>query len=110
MHLGKYNAPGMGIKHDQGKPQWNLLPLKYLVGVVRVLMFGAKKYDAWNWRKGMPWSQPYNALMRHLIAWSEGEETDPETGESHLDHAMCCLIFLRFNTMEKPDLDDRYKP
>lgn len=108
--MTEYNSEGMGIKHDQGKLQWHLLPLKYLEGTIRVLMFGAKKYTPWNWRKGMPWSQPYNALQRHLQAYIEGEAIDPESGEHHLDHALCCLIFLRFNTIEKPELDDRYKP
>jgi hypothetical protein len=104
-----YNAPGAGIKHDTGKLQWNLLPLKYLRGTVRVLMFGAKKYAPWNWRKGMPWTQPYNALQRHLDAWIEGEDIDPETGENHLDHAMCELVFLRCFVEEHPDKDDRFK-
>lgn len=108
--MTEYNADGQGIKHDQGKLQWNLLPLHLMSGMVRVLMFGAKKYAPWNWRKGMPWSQPYNALQRHLTAFMAGDDTDPETGESHLDHAMCCLLFLRSYVQERPEMDDRYKP
>lgn len=105
-----YNAGGQGIKHDVGKPQWNLLPLQYLEGMVRVLEFGARKYSPNNWRRGMPWSQTYNALQRHLIAFMGGQDNDPETGLCHLDHALCCLLFLRAHVAERPALDDRFKP
>lgn len=106
---GAYNAPGAGVKADQGKEQWNLLPIQYLRGAVRVLMKGAAKYSPHNWRKGMPWSQPYNAAVRHLDAWMAGQDCDPETGEHHLDHAMCCILFARAYTLERPELDDRFK-
>lgn len=106
---GEYNAPGAGIKHDVGKLQWNLLPMRYLRGMVRVLMRGARKYSAHNWRAGMPWSQPYNAVQRHLDAWMDGENLDPETGENHLDHALCELVFLRAFVEDYPDKDDRYQ-
>lgn len=62
-----------------------------------------------NWRKGIAYSRLFDALMRHLWAWWGGEETDPESGESHLDHAACCLMFLRELKEMRQDLDDRYK-
>lgn len=104
----EYNQEGLGVKKDQGKLQWSLLPFEYLEGCVRVLMFGAKKYAAHNWRKGMPYTQPYNALQRHLQEFMKGHNTDAETGEHVLDHALCELLFLRMNTMERQDLDDRF--
>jgi hypothetical protein len=33
-------------------------------------------------------------MQRHIWAWKEGEQNDPETGRHHLAHAMCCLMFL----------------
>mgnify|MGYP007111985039 FL=1 len=36
-------------------------------------------------------------MMWHFTAWQSGELVDPETGESHLDHAICCLLFLRWH-------------
>lgn len=105
----EYNAEGRGVKHDVGKLQWHLLPLRFLRGAVRVLMFGAKKYSAHNWRGGMPHTQTYNATLRHLDAWMNGEDLDPETGESHIDHAICELVFLRAHIEEHPELDDRYR-
>lgn len=47
-----------------------------------------------NWEKGMDWSRPFSALHRHLEAWWNGENHDPETGYSHLWHAGCCILFL----------------
>jgi hypothetical protein len=76
--------------------------------LARVLTFGAKKYAAHNWRKGIVYSRLFDALQRHLWAWWSGEEIDPESGESHLDHAACCLMFLRELSL-RPELDDRYK-
>ncbi len=107
---GGYNAPGQGIKHDQGKAQWHLVPLHYLEGMVKVMMAGATKYSPHNWRAGMPHSQPYNALQRHLAAYQSGQDNDPETGLPHLDHALCCLLFLKAFTVDYPDKDDRYVP
>ena len=41
-----------------------------------------------------PKERYYDAAMRHLYAWFNGEPKDIETGESHLAHAICCLLFL----------------
>lgn len=98
-----------GTKLDAGKNQLGLISSIFLFGLGRVLTFGATKYAAHNWRKGIAYSRLYDALMRHLWAWWDGEDTDPETGESHLDHAACCLMFLRELSQTKPSLDDRYK-
>ena len=36
----------------------------------------------------------YDAMLRHIDAWWQGEQKDSETGESHLAHAICCAMFL----------------
>lgn len=82
-----------GIKHDAGKPQWHLVPWGPMTVVVRVLMHGAGKYSEDNW-KGVSPRRYENAAYRHLIAWSQGEATDPESGLPHLAHAICSLLFL----------------
>jgi hypothetical protein len=98
-----------GKKLDQGKAQMGLISGIFMYGLARVLTFGAKKYAAHNWRKGIAYSRLFDALMRHLWAWWMGEEIDPESGESHLDHAACCLMFLRELSQTRPELDDRFK-
>lgn len=96
-----------GVKLDAGKPRYELLAPESLEGTARVLTFGATKYADRNWEKGMNWSRVFGALMRHLWAWWRGEEKDPETGESHLHHAACCIMFLQAYEARKAGEDDR---
>lgn len=74
-------------------PLW-LVPPALIMAAGRALQYGARKYASNNWRKGMKYSEVYSALQRHLLAWAEGEEKDPESTLSHLDHAAACLGFL----------------
>lgn len=83
-----------GVKFDSDKPRLDLLPPELLTAVGTILTFGAKKYSDRNWEKGMEWGRLYGATLRHLIAWSSGEEADPESGYSHLWHAACNIAFL----------------
>lgn len=96
---------------DPSKPPLALIPKALLLGAGRALGFGATKYAPHNYRRGMKWSEPYSALLRHLSAWNEGEDADPETGFSHLDHAAAMLAFLmEFSTKpEYATFDDRWK-
>lgn len=73
----------------------------------RVLMFGAKKYEKNNWKKGMDWSRMYDAALRHIFASLNGEDIDPESGEDHLAHARCCLGFLLEYKSKNIGSDDR---
>lgn len=85
----------VGKKHDGGKARYDLMPPQTLSEVVAVLTFGAKKYGDENWRE-VPDAlrRYYAAAMRHIEAFRRGEMLDPETGEPHLAHAICCLTFL----------------
>lgn len=83
-----------GLKFDGGKPTFDLLPWDALAEVQKVLDFGAQKYAPRNWERGMDWKRPWNAGMRHMAAWVEGQNKDPETGLSHMAHAACCVLFL----------------
>ena len=97
-----------GTKADEGKIPLDLLAFDALEGTASVLQFGAKKYAPRNWEKGIAFSRVFAALLRHLFAWWRGEDTDPETGLSHLHHAACCVMFLQAYTIRKtPDTDDR---
>lgn len=96
-----------GRKHDIGKLPWDLLPPDAVEEIVKVLAFGAEKYGAYNWAKGMAWSRVFAALMRHMWAWWARKGTDPETGLSHLAHAGCCILFLLAYEKRKVGTDDR---
>ena len=98
------------VKHDQDKLPLHLLSTEALNQTAAVLKFGAQKYAEHNWRKGFNWSRPLAAAMRHLTAFNDGEDRDPESGLSHLAHAACCIMFLLEFQKTHPHLDDRYKP
>ena len=74
---------------------------------VKVLAFGAKKYKAWNWAKGMAWSVPTGCALRHAQAIFSGEEYDPDSGERHLAHILCNLMMLDWYVQHYPEGDDR---
>ena len=85
----------LGVKFDKDKPKWNLLPWSEVEDVVKVLTFGAKKYAPDNWKFVDDANNRYmDAAMRHLVAHQQGDVYDNESGESHIAHAMCCLLFM----------------
>jgi len=98
------------LKFDEDKPSMNLLSRIALEETAKVMDFGKEKYDAHNWRKGFAWSRPLSAAMRHLMAFNDGEDKDPESGLSHLAHAACCIMFLLEFEKTHQELDDRFKP
>lgn len=106
--LREKTAPMEGRKDDQGKLPWHLLPPDSVEAILMVLQFGANKYGERNWERGMAWSRPYSALMRHMWAWWRGEIHDPETGITHLAHAGCCLLFLLAYENRGVGTDDRH--
>jgi hypothetical protein len=98
------------VKHDSDKPPMNLLSREALEQTAMVMAFGKEKYAAHNWRGGFAWSRPLSAAMRHLMAFNDGEDKDPESGLSHLAHAACCIMFLLEFEKTHKHLDDRFKP
>lgn len=96
-----------GKKNDQEKVGTHLLPPGPLLEIAKVLDFGAKKYDPWNWAKGIKYTRIYGAILRHLWSWYRGEDNDPETGISHLAHAGCGILFLLQYSATRLQFDDR---
>lgn len=83
-----------GTKLDEGKLPWYLIPWDALIEIVKVLLFGASKYEERNWEKGINYDRLFAGVIRHLISWWNGETYDPETGLNHLAHACCGILFL----------------
>lgn len=104
---------GGGVKDSmvdpENKPMMSLVPRALILGCAKALTYGAKKYAANNWRRGMRWSGPADALLRHFTAWLEGEDIDPESGLSHLAHVAANLGFLMHmeTNYEYALMDDR---
>jgi hypothetical protein len=59
-----------------------------------------------NWQKGYAWHLSVAALERHLTAWLNGEDTDLETGSSHLIAVVWHAIALRWFQLHGRGTDD----
>lgn len=75
----------------------------------RVFEYGAKKYAANNWLKGMDWTVPLSCAVRHLLAIEKGEIIDPESGLTHRGHFLCNVAMLMTYKDVYPEGDDRPK-
>ena len=89
------------------KPLDNVLSFNCLEGACRVFEYGAKKYAAWNWAKGMQWSVPLGCALRHMQAVLDGEFIDDESGLPHIDHVFSNLVMLDYFETHYPEGDDR---
>lgn len=79
-----------------------------LASEARVLAHGADKYGVRNWRLDEILASTYEgAMMRHLIAWMQGEDTDPDSGEPHLSHLRACAGVVMDADMHGKMVDDR---
>lgn len=103
------NDSSQGTKHDQEKTRLDLLDAEFLEAVGLVLAFGAKKYAANNWRRGINICRLLGSLLRHIMALMRGEDFDNESGLPHTAHIGCNAMFLHWTLKNRPDLDDRYK-
>jgi len=87
-------------KLDTDKPMVSLVEADFILGIADVLTFGAKKYAPNNWKqaKEEDLTRIKDSLLRHTLAFTSGEEIDPESGLSHTYHAACNLMFLDYLT------------
>jgi len=93
--LSGYPDDNPKTQYGDRKPPLHLIPPVALVAEAGVFKLGARKYGPYNWRENTVSSSIYQgAAMRHLLAWWDGEDADPESGESHLAHARACLGIL----------------
>lgn len=97
-----------GVKFDEGKPRFDLLPPDALNEVARVYTFGAAKYADRNWEKGMDWGRVYAAQQRHMSAFWGGEMHDPETGMLHTAHATFGTLVLTAYQLRRAGTDSRF--
>lgn len=89
----QYNDPKGAV--GATKTPLGLIPPHAMEQIAWVHKLGADKYGAWNWREtGVCASTYVNAILRHLNAWRDGEDLDPESGISHLAHIACSANIL----------------
>jgi len=105
--IGEQVSPTGSVRKNVGKPQTHHIDPEFMLGMAKVLTFGASKYSPRNWMKGNDITVPYDSCMRHLLAFMGGEDDDPETGENHLFSAGVNLMFMYFYYKNFPEMDDR---
>jgi hypothetical protein len=98
-----------GVKLDAGKAPINLIPSEFITLTAQVFNFGGKKYGNHNFRMGIGYSRLLDAAMRHLLAYNQGEELDPESGLPHLGHASASIAMLVYMQAHHPALNDIYE-
>ena len=90
------------------KAPMSTVPAAVLAEVGVAMLEGACKYGRSNFRiAGVRASVYYDATMRHLMAWWEGEDTDPDSGMSHITKAITSLVVLRDAMIQDKFTDDR---
>lgn len=94
----------VGIK----KVPFSTVPSGPIAEVGLAMLEGALKYGRHNYRAiGVRSSVYYDACLRHLTAWWEGQDIDPDSGLSHITKAAACLIVLRDSQLMGNSVDDR---
>lgn len=78
------------------KPPLHCVPSHVLFEVGMGMFEGGWKYREANYRViGVRASIYFDAAMRHLIAWWEGEDIDPASQIHHISKVISCLMVLR---------------
>lgn len=90
------------------KAPFSSMPSRVIAEAGVALLEGNAKYGRYNYREiGVRASVYYDAVMRHLIAWWEGEDIDPDSGLSHVTKAITALMVLRDCMIRENWEDDR---
>jgi Domain of unknown function (DUF5664) len=90
------------------KTPFDMVPPAALIEMAKAFGHGAEKYGRQNWAEDLiPFSVYYAAMMRHLIAWYDGENDDPDSQINHLAHLMANAGILLHMIREGNFLDDR---
>lgn len=91
---------GGGMKFDQGKLEWSLLPLEVMEPVIRRLTEGRKKYEKNSWQLLQDGVERYeNAFFRHWYCYKTGDRWDNDPrfqGDNATTHLQACLTNLIF--------------
>lgn len=96
-----------GVKHDDAKTRWDLVPELASEEIALVYTKGAAKYGDHNWERGICYRRLYAAARRHINAFLKGMKYD-EIGTHHLANAIVNLqMMLEFELRgQSSDLDN----
>jgi hypothetical protein len=91
------NPPNPKQAYGDKKVPMHTVPPALVIGAARAFGEGAVKYGAFNWRNTKVEAMTYvGAIQRHLAAFVDGEDVDPESanGKLHLDGIAACVGIL----------------
>lgn len=88
------------------KPPTSPIPPVAILWLGQAMADGRRKYGPMNWRDaGITASVYYDASMRHMLAWMDGEDHASDSGVHHLAHAMACFAIV-LDAMAQGTLND----
>jgi hypothetical protein len=94
----------IGVK----KVPLSVVPMPVVMEAGLGMMEGGLKYGRHNYRvSGIRASVYFDATMRHMTDWWEGEDIDPASRLSHVTKAISSLFVLRDAMMNEMWVDDR---
>jgi len=90
------------------KVPFSVIPWGVIAELGLAMLEGARKYGRHNYRSaGVRASVYMDACSRHMSAWWEGEDLDPDSGLSHVTKAIATLTVLRDSMIRGNWKDDR---
>lgn len=103
---GGYPDGNPKTTYGEKKPGFDAIPPSALLHLGAAMNNGKEKYGAMNWRHSeVSATVYYNAALRHLLAWFDGEEYAEDSGVHHLAHVMACMSIL-LDAREQSTLND----
>jgi len=93
------SSMGKPLKMAEGKPKVSLVPRSAIEQLARVYEYGLQKYHRNSWREftlEQALATFQDAAGRHLLAYNDGEEIDPESGLPHLAQAAWNMLTLLY--------------
>lgn len=112
MHLSEFNFDNKPTNPKDivgvGKAPMSTVSAAVLAEVGVAMLEGALKYGRHNYRvSGVRASVYYDATMRHIMSWWEGEDFDQDSELSHITKAITSLVVLRDAMINNKWVDDR---
>lgn len=98
-------------KDAVGVRKWRIfsvVPMTVIAELGVAMLEGARKYGRHNYRvAGVRASVYVDAAVGHIMQWWEGEDTDADSGLSHVTKAIASLTVLRDAMIQDMLTDDR---
>ena len=94
---------------SKDKAPISLVPVEAITGMAMAFKYGAEKHGKYNFRNNdITYTELIDALLRHTLAFLNGEDNDPESGLPHTYHLGANFAMLEYNRVNFPNKDDRY--